>query len=398
MRNRHRILIVEPQSSGGTWHYAFVLSKALVQADYQVALATVFPHEDLGDSGGVHLCSIGSDVPPGTRQPMSSARRMIRHFDKLNRLRRTIAGFRPDIVHLHNPLGSLDFLYFRLLKALKVGVVYTAHDARSLHRRENWFDWARYRAADAILVHSSTDVKALVSRGIDEWKITVIPHGNYLHYCPDPEPSRDRARRLLGLPAPARVVLFFGMIAPYKGLDLLIEAFAELAREDSNTYLVIAGQPLEDFTPYRRRIHELNLVSRVVLDLRYIPFGEFPKYFMASDLVAFPYRRISQSGVLQLAYAYGRPVAVTNVGGVAEAVAEDRTGAIATTADQKGFSSAMRRVLADQEEATRMGDRGRLLAETKYSWNVIVKRIAQVYQSVHPMPQTLNRGVEEAGS
>ena len=328
---------------------------------------------------------MGTEVLPAAGRLMLFMRGMFSHLHKLNRLRHIMAKFRPDIVHLHNPIGKLDFIYFRLLKAFGVGVIYTAHDATPLRRRASWLDWARYRAADAILVHSSSDMTALVSNGIDWSKITVIPHGNYLHFCGDQDPCRDRAKLMLGLSPEARVVLFFGSIAPYKGLDLLIEAFSKLYREHSDLWLVIAGLPLEEFAPYQRRIEELNLADRILLDLRYIPFAEFPKYFLATDLVAFPYRRISQSGVLQLAYAYGRPVVVTDVGGLAEAVTEDRTGVIAKASDPEGFSSAIRRLLADEDEATRMGERGRFLARSKYAWDAIVKKIAKVYQSVQPM-------------
>ena len=384
MSRRVRVLIIEGQNNGGMWHYAFSLSKALAQADFQVALATVFPCEDLGDRGDVHLCAISTDAPPSAWQPARLARRVAGHLVKLNNLHRIMADFRPDVVHIHSPLGKLDFFYFKLLKAYTVRVIYTAHDATPLDRSGDWFDWARYRAADAILVHSRRDMTALVSNGIDKSKITVIPHGNYLHFCQELDLSQDRAKYLLGLSPKAQAVLFFGTISPYKGLDLLIEAFARLCEDDSNPYLIIAGPPTEDFAPYRRLIRQLNLSDRVITDLRYIPFAEFPRYFSACDLVAFPYRRISQSGVLQLAYAYAKPVVVTNVGGLAEAVAEDRTGLIATTPDPEGFSNAIHAGLADPEEAIRMGERGRLLTATKYSWSAIVKEIAQVYQMGAP--------------
>ncbi len=384
-----RVLIVEPQSSDGPWHYAFSLSRALAQAGFPTALATIFPYEELGDPGGVRLYSIGREAPREGHGAIVLARRLASHLDKLNRLRGIVAEFRPDIVHIaQTSLGNLDFLYFGFLKRLKVGVVYTAHDPSPPDRRAKWFDLARYRAADAILVHSSSDVRTLVSAGIHRSKITRIPHGTYLEYCPDQGPSQNDAKLRLGLPARARVVLFFGTIALYKGLDLLLQAFATLQPQHPNTYLIVAGQPLEDFTPYRQRIQELNLADRVLLDLRYIPFAEFPSYFSAADVVAFPYRWISQSGVLQFAYAYGRPVVVTDVGGLAEAVADDRTGVIAAALDPQAIAAAIGRVLDDPEEATRMGERGRRLARSKYSWEAVAKQIAHVYHSVRPSRAT----------
>ena len=379
-----RVLIVEPENGGGMWHYALSLSRALVRGGFRVTLGTVFPFEELGHDG-VDIRAIGVLTGPTSSRPLSLLRRALAHLDRLNRLRRTVVELRPGVVHLHNPIGKLDFLYFRLLRFSSARVVYTAHDAQPLHREGTWFDWARYRAADAILVHSSRDIPVLLSKGIDKSRIFVVPHGNYLHYCPPALPPA-RAKLLLGLPADARVVLFFGMISAYKGLDVLIDAFSHLSAAHSNTRLVIAGAAGEDLAPYLRRIHELHLDEQVVLDPRYIPFDEFPKFFSAADLVVFPYRRISQSGVLQLAYAYGRPVVVTNVGGLAEAVAEDRTGLIAATPDPQAFASAMLHLLTNESEAARMGERGRALARSKYSWDSIVEKIAVVYESAQPEP------------
>jgi D-inositol-3-phosphate glycosyltransferase len=379
---RH-ILIIEPENGGGMWHYAVSLSTALARGGFPVTLGTVFPFEELGTSGGADIRAIGVEMPPTVRQPMSLMRRAVGHLDRLNRVRRIVGELRPGVVHLHNAIGTLDFLYFRALRLWSTRVVYTAHDVQPLHREQTWLDWARYRAADAILVHSSRDVPVLLSKGIDESKISVIPHGNYLQYCPVALPP-GRAKLQLGLPADARVVLFFGMISPYKGLDLLIEAFGRLSAARSDVWLVIAGAPGEDVAPYLRRIRELRLGDRVVLDLRYIPFDELPKFFSAADLVAFPYRRISQSGVLQLAYAYARPVVVTNVGGLAEAVEEDGTGVVAATPDPRAFASAMLQVLSAPDKAARMGERGRSLAQSKYSWDSIVEKIAVVYESVQP--------------
>ncbi len=392
LRRRLRVLIIEPQNQGGMWHYAFTLAKALDQAEYQAALATIFPFEDLGESGNVNLCPIAAEPPPSSSRLARQVGRVMGHLAKLNNIRRIISEFHPDVVHVHNSLGKLDFLYFKLLKAHGARVIYTAHDARPLDRSENWFDWARCRAADAILVHSWRDATTLISNGVSESKITVIPHGNYLHFCHYQDLSQRRARQLLGLPLDARAVLFFGTISPYKGLDLLIEAFSRLSGDDSNIHLIIAGPPTEDFAPYQRQIQQLHLSDRIVKDLRYIPFAEFARYFLAADLVAFPYRQISQSGVLQLAYGYARPVVVTNVGGLAEAVAQDRTGLIATASNPQEFSDAIREMLADPEKAALMGERGRLLAATKYSWSAIVNEIARVYQ-----PQHKNTGVVDQG-
>ncbi len=382
MDNLQRVLIIEPQNVGGNWHYAHALSRALIEAGLEVVLATLYPFEDQV-GGGVRVWSIGTETPDASWPLSSLLQRVINHVDKLKRLRQIMEEFQPAIVHLHDPLGKLDFLYVKYLKAFGARVVYTAYQPIPMTGKIGWFDWARYREVDAILVHSVNGVKDLIAGGINESKITQVPHGNFLHFCQGPDLPPDQAKRLLGLPSGARTILFFGAIAPYKGLDTLIEAFSQLSTEDADLYLMICSEPRKDFTPFQQQIGKFALTGRVILDLRYIPFVEFSRYFLAADVVALPYRHIYQSGVLQLAYGFGRPVVVTDVGGLAEAVREDHTGVIATVPDARGLASAIRQVLSDPAAAALMGSRGRRLAETKYSWQTIAQKMAEVYRSVY---------------
>jgi len=130
-----------------------------------------------------------------------------------------------------------------------------------------------------------------------------------------------------------------------------------------------------------QRIDKLNLSHRVILDLRYIPFDSAQVYFSAADVVVLPYRRIYQSGVLQLAYAFGRPVVVTDVGGISEAVAADGTGVIAAP-DAETLARAILRLLTDQELARAMGDQGLLVARTKYSWEAVSEKVIKIYREL----------------
>lgn len=377
-----RILVVETQSHpGGLWHYACCLSRALGAAGFDVVLAATTPFEVLEGFAAVKVRSIGAHVRPMRFRPLSLIRRAINQVKKFLQLRRLVLDFRPHVVHLNTPTGKLDFLYFRYLRALGARVVFTVHEPDP-DTGVDWFDWARCRAADAIFVHSQKSFQAVKAGGIDESKIARIHHGTYLDICPDGAMANDEAKRALGVDSGAQIILFFGAIAPYKGLDILIRAFAQLAKEVQNAYLVIAGLPQEDFATYQREIDASGAGQRIVLNLRYIPFAEFPKYFGAADVVAFPYRRVQQSGVLQLAYAYGRPVVTTNVGGLGEEVTEDRTGMVVPVADAHALAVALRDVLADGAGTEDMGKRGRRLAETKYSWASVVEKTAEVYRSI----------------
>lgn len=379
MNSRRRVLMVQPTGLSGVWHYTNALAGGLADAGFEVALATLLPFEDLGWHRAVRVWPIGKRRVYAAGSTVDRLRRPLDHADKMWRLRHIMRLYHPRIVHIHAPLGKLDFLYFRYLKSFGARVIYTAHDARHLVGEAGWFDWARYQAADGILVHSRRCREYLVEGGIDATKITPIAHGNYLSMCRDGGLSPRDARSLLGLPLDSRIILFFGAIAPYKGLDVLLEAFATLCRTDPNVRLVIAGEPLEDFGPYRRQIEVLGLADRILQDLRYLAFDEFARYFLAADLVALPYRRISQSGILQLAYGFGRPVVVSDVGGMGEAVFEDGTGIVLPKLGAQALATAIQRLLDDPEQARAIGARGRALAESKYSWRAVAREVAQVY-------------------
>ena len=386
---RLRVLIVEPHGSGGNWHYAHALSGALLAAGLEVVLGTLSPVENLADLDQVRVRIIGVSRRGSTWSPSTLARRMLNHVGKLIGLIQVVNEFRPDVVHLHDPVGKLDFLYMRVLRLMGSKIVYTAYSPRPLSWKVTWFDWARYRGADAVLVHSENAVADLVSAGVDIGRIVQIPHGNFLRFCDNLGLNQIEARRLLSLPDSARVVLFFGGISPHKGVDVLIEAFSRALRVDPDLRLVIAGDPRMDVSEYERTIERLALGSRVLMDLRYIPFGEFAKFFVACDVVALPYRRNYQSGILQLAYGFGRPVIVTDVGGISDAVRSDETGVVAGSGDAQALAEAIRQILADPESTRMMGRRARHVAETKYSWGAVARIVTEVYESVSGR----NRGI-----
>lgn len=377
-----RVFIVEPQGSGGNWHYANALTRTLMAAGMQVALGTLAPVERSAHLGELPIRIIGSDSRAGRWSAPGLVLRIFSHVGNVLGLLRAVNEFRPHIVHFHGPMGQLDFLYMRILKAGGSKIVFTAHEPRPVSGKVTGLDWARYREADAVLVHSENGVDDLVSAGVDRGRVVRIFHANYTHLCDESGLSRLEARELLGLPDSARVLLFFGGIAPYKGLDILIEAFSKAATADSSLHLVIAGGLRMDFSEYQQAIDRLASRDRVLKDLRYIPLGEFAKFFVACDVVVLPYRRIYQSGVLQLAYGFARPVVVTNVGGISDSVLEDQTGVVARSVDADALADAITDILSDPERARMMGWRARHLAETKYSWESVASSVAKVYESV----------------
>jgi glycosyltransferase involved in cell wall biosynthesis len=133
----------------------------------------------------------------------------------------------------------------------------------------------------------------------------------------------------------SKLLLFFGYVRKYKGLDLLIDALAELVKKDSTYKLLAAGEFYDDEKYYRDKIETLKLGASVKLLNKFIPNEEVAKYFEPSDLVVLPYRSATQSGILNLAYGFYKPVLVTDVGGLAEFVDNGKTGYVIKSDSQK---------------------------------------------------------------
>lgn len=170
-------------------------------------------------------------------------------------------------------------------------------------------------------------------------RVRLMPHPLYDHFGV-PLPRTD-ARRILGLPEEARILLFFGLIRAYKGLDLLLEAFAHL---DGRYHLVIAGEPYGDFGAYQKQIDASPLKANIHLHARFIADGEVPAFFSAADAVVLPYRSATQSGITAVACHFGVPVVATDVGGLREALFNGRAGVLVHQVSAAAVADGIRRL------------------------------------------------------
>jgi len=192
------------------------------------------------------------------------------------------------MAELHNPLSHETILGERFLFNMWIGLV------------------------DKIIVHTRASAET-----INHKSINIIHYGTY----PCNRMARKEAREKLRIPRNARVLLFFGNIRPYKGLDILLESFNMLANENKNVWLIVAGRPWRDFDKYKKMTDSFdsNINSRILLKNEFIPDKEVPIYFSASDLLVLPYKKFdSQSGVIMLAISCGLPYVVTDVKGLSE--------------------------------------------------------------------------------
>jgi len=175
-------------------------------------------------------------------------------------------------------------------------------------------------------------------------RVKRMPHPLYDHF--GAQVPKAEACRKLGLPGDARVLLFFGLIRDYKGLDLLIDAFGSL---DERYHLVIAGEPYGAFEGYQRQIDASPLRKNIHLHARFIADAEVPLFFSAADAVVLPYRSATQSGVTAIAFHFGVPVVATDVGGLREALDGGRAGVLVQEAAGPAVAEGIRQLfLLDQ--------------------------------------------------
>ena len=162
--------------------------------------------------------------------------------------------------------------------------------------------------------------------------VSVSPHPIYDHY--GERMTKEEACKALGLDPKKNYMLFFGLVRAYKGLDLLLDAFAQIKDQLPSLQLIIAGEFYEDEEKYRAQIASNGLDERVILRNEFIPDADLRKYFGAADLIVQPYKSATQSGVTQVAFHFEKPMLVTNVGGLGEIVHDHQMGyACAPTAD-----------------------------------------------------------------
>ena len=140
--------------------------------------------------------------------------------------------------------------------------------------------------------------------------------------------SKEKARQIIGINKEEKIILFFGFIRQYKGLDLLLNAMASSTIKSLNIKLLIVGEFYEDAKPYHDLIKKLNLEPSIIIYSQFIPDAEVKNYVCAADFIIQPYKNATQSGVTPLAYHFEKPMLVTNVGSLADSVPDGKVGVV----------------------------------------------------------------------
>jgi D-inositol-3-phosphate glycosyltransferase len=190
--------------------------------------------------------------------------------------------------------------------------------------------------------------------------------------------NKQEARMALGLPEDKQIVLFFGLIRKYKGLDMLLDAMNEL-KSNPNIILVIAGEFYEDKQPYLDLIERNQIQHQVILHAKFIANEDVKNYFSAADLVTLPYRSATQSGVTQVSFHFEVPTLVTNVGGLGEII-PDKVAGYVVEPNGKAIADGIK----DYFENDRMHSftEGMIREKQKYDWKIFVDEVIDLYKNI----------------
>jgi glycosyltransferase involved in cell wall biosynthesis len=325
--------------------------------------------------------------------PFAKARRVLKYYIKLFSYAATA---QPKLFHLlwNNKFEIFDrtllMLYYKFLGKR---VVFTAHNVNSGKRDSNdsWLNRLslkiQYDLSDHIFVHTNGMKSELIADfRVAEDKVSVIPFG-INNTVPNSSLSSAEAKHQLGLTSSDRIMLFFGNIAPYKGLEYLVSAFTELLNKDRSYRLIIAGRP-KGSEGYWKQIQQAmrrsGIRDRIIQRIGYIPDEETELFFKAADVLILPYTRVFQSGVLFLGYSFGLPAIAADVGTLREDIIEGETGFLFTPWDSSDLAKAIRRYFTSELFSGLDSRRPQIkeYANERNSWNKVAAITTKVYSKL----------------
>jgi glycosyltransferase involved in cell wall biosynthesis len=361
-----RVHVVDPPAY--TPPYDRALCAALARAGADVTLVTSrFRHGDVPAAEGFRVAERFYRGTGGSR-----ARRLARHVPDMLGYRHAAGD--ADVVHFQ--WLALQWLDWALLPPRRPRLL-TAHDVlpREARPGQRAAQKRLYAGMDAVVVHSEHGAARLrAEAGVDPARVHVIPHGAF-HALAEVEPAPLPSE--LGARGAGPVALFFGLLRPYKGIDVLLEGWRR-APLPAGAQLWIVGAPRMDVAALRAAAP-----AGVRWVERFVSAGELAALFSAADVAVLPYREIDQSGVLFTALAFGTPLLLSAVGGFPEVAA---TGAAQLVApgDPDALAAGLSELLADPERRARLSAAGRRAAapEGPYGWDAIARRTLDLYAAL----------------
>jgi glycosyltransferase involved in cell wall biosynthesis len=391
---KHFDALISVLTAGRDRHYSLGLASALADAGQKIDFiaSNDLDSKEFRASPQINFLNLRGDQSTNTALP----KKILRVLSYYVRLLRYAATSRAKIFHIlwNNKIEMLDrTVLMTFYKLLGKKITLTAHNVNGGKRDgyDSFLNRAtlrfQYRLCDRIFVHTNKMKAELIADfDVPAAKVVLIPYG-WNNMVPNTALTGLQARRRLDLSPQDKVILFYGHIAPYKGVEHLLEAFDAVANEDPHLRLIVVGRPRGPksyWTQLAVRIAASRYSDRILQKIEFISEDDTELYFKAADVLVLPYVYIFQSGVLFLSYSFGLPAIATDVGSLKEEVLEGETGFTCESGNsaalarciQKYFQSHLYREL----DARRPDIRN--FVKEKHSWNQIANIIITAYSQI----------------
>lgn len=405
------VIVVEHRSSGGMIHYAYQLCTAMAKAGADVTLITAVDYE-LGNLPHnfkvMNKMKLWAQIDPLlSRVPRTKIGaiwrkvfwnvrrgfRAIRLTIEWIKLTSYLLKRRPDIIQFGELENAIEAFFLRYMHRRGLVLSQICHEFEKREKDNkpaqagNKLNPGIYSAFSAIFVHGQANQNRFLSLyDIPRQIVHSIQHGNEQLFpvSENIEKDMDVLREKYKLTKNERVILFFGNLTPSKGIPDLIRGFKYVFDSNKNSRLIVAGMPSKyiDMNELFKLTLELDISDVVIFDSRYIPMDEIEPLMKLADIVVYPYRSITQSGALQVAFAFGRPVVTTNVGGFPEVVDDGQNGFLVPTEAPEELAKAILKIIKNPSLAEKMGKHAKHVSETRFAWEPIAEEIVSVYQTI----------------
>jgi glycosyltransferase involved in cell wall biosynthesis len=406
-----KLFVVEPRGSGGMIHYAYQMCNAFSGHISGVTLITAknyemenYPHSfpviKLLNLWTQNDSTVAEKKPRFImkllRKPLYSVRRIARgvwYILEWIKLADFLIKAHPDIVQF----GSIEFpfeaLFLGYLKARGLILSQICHEFEPREKSDslfikfnNYLLKSVFNKFSIIFFHSESNRERfkIIYPDVNLDRSHIIPHGNSqifpksIDYLAIQASLKNRYQ-LHGTEA---VILFFGNITASKGVPDLLNSFSRIYIKNKNAKLIIAGKPLKyiNADSLINLANELGVQSATIFDLRYLSLEEVCPLIELADVVVYPYLTSTQSGSLQAAYAFGKPVVATKVGGLPDVVVDGQTGFLVSPNSPEELADAILKIINNPDLAKSMGAFAKHLSETRFSWTPITQKVVEVYK------------------
>lgn len=286
------------------------------------------------------------------------------------------------IIHVFST-HNMAIMTYAISKLFGLKTITISHDVFSFTDQDNkWYYNLIYnRWSDRIIVHNSFSLNHLLPQIESKIhsKVSVLKHGSFIS-LPDNSISRKLARKALNLDEHRQYILFFGRLKPNKRLDLMLRAMPNV---DSSIHLIIAGHSgKDDFNKYQSIIDELDLSSRLVLDIDYISEVKREFYFKAADCLVLPYELIFQSGVLLMSMSYGLPVVASQIPSFEEVIEDGKNGLLFEKGNADDLANKLNILMNNKELMNEIPQNAISNMKENYCWDSIAEGYVELIKTL----------------